>query len=1493
MKRSILFLALFVSCICAPLAGAQNAFPPAPNRVVGAIDETQRVTLKNNVHPLALRQFDNGAAPGSTPTGRIRLLFQRSTEQQQELTQYLSDLQNPASTAYHKWLTPGQFGTAFGVSQSDLLQVQSWLQSHGFKIDKVPAAHNGIEFSGTFDQVQSAFQTSIHTFMVNGETHFANVSDPQVPAALAPVIAAVGPLNDFHAKPMLVRGPNGRFDPSTERIVPQLTLESDNTLYLFADPADAATIYDTPNNALNPAYSGTTYNGAGVAIGIVGVSDLTLADVANYRMAFLGETSGSVNLPTVIVDGNDPGLNDAGDEALLDTEVSGGIAPKASIYFYTSADTDISSGLLNAIFRALDDNRVSILSVSFSDCEAALGASGNQILLEAAEQAAAQGITLTVSAGDNGSAGCDDFDSESQATQGFAVNGYASTPYSIAVGGTDFDVLSTSFASYVNNTSSGSPPYYGTALKYIPENPWNNSTARNTTFSINVPNTNSKGVGNIVAGSGGVSTVYSKPAFQSSLTPSDGFRDLPDVSLFAANGLYQATWVFCSDNVTDEVTTETYTECQTTNGQLTSNTVFGGVGGTSASAPAFAGMMALVAQAHGAPSDNYRLGQVDTILYQLAQSRYSTVFHDVTTGNNSVACVSGSPDCGSNNFLTGYNAGTGYDLASGLGSVDAAAMVNNWTSVSLASTSTTFQINGSSTAYTGIYGANLALSTGVTSSSGTPTGVVAITDNADLTAGGTASGPQGNGQTAIPLTAGSGSATWNGLPGGNYTVSARYGGDTSFAASTSAPISISISPEPSTTSLAVNAYNPSTGKSISTTSIPYGSYVFAHAVITGTAEGSNSQGLATGTVKILNNGAPLGSSPVSSGNQASWPPITSPFGALPAGNDILTAQYSGDASFNASASSGTSVTVIQGQTSLAVPDATPNLGYVGEPITLFTTVSTSGFGAAPTGSVAFMSGSTPLGSAVISGTAAASSATTSGTATLVTTALPEGANSVIATYPGDSNYSGSTSGAYLISVSKGFLSGINIVANPSTFAENQPVSIIVTAVQPAGAPIPTGTVTLNYDTTTIVNVTANLSGGSVTFNFPANTFFAGAEDFTATYNGDTNYNSKVDVTDISINPSGTITPAVLVTGPSAPVSSYPFTITVTVSGPPGDPTPTGIVQVKSSLEQLSNGAASFSFADQEPGGNNTITATYYGDANYTGGSGSTIVIIRAASSIAFSPTSLSTAVNEPLNVTVSVTGAGVNLPAATGTMTLSSGSYSSSAVSLSNGAASFTIPANTFAVGSETLTAAYSGDTYYSPGSNTVSVNVTAAPPPSFSLSASAAGPVTPGGSTTSTISVTPSGGFTGAVNLTCTVSTSITGYIDLPTCSIPSSVTISGTNAATATMTVSTTAPSSAALRLPLHKFLAGGGGALAILLLFGIPARRRASRVWLSFLAVLLIAGAVGCGSGGGGGGGTGGGGGGNSGTTPGSYSAIVTGTDVATGKIISQTTVTLIVN
>ena len=391
---------------------------------------------------MAKPQFDQGAAPGATATGRIMLVLKRSAAQENALKQYLGDLQNPNSPNYRKWSTPAQFGKQYGISDTDLTTVTGWLQSEGFKVEKVPQARNVIVFSGNFAQIQQAFHTSIHRYMVNGEMHLANSTDPQIPAALAPVVAGIANLNDFRPRSMQSRT-EGRFDPESKTIKPDLTLfDKDNHAFLFVNPADAATIYDTPNANLNPSYkTGTKWDGTGVTIGIAGDSNITVQNVANYRAAFLNDTS-TAHLPKVIVDGNDPGLNSDNGEALLDNEVAGGLAPGANINFYTAADTDLQTGLFLAIFRALDDNAVSILNVSFGACEAASGRGWQLPDIECLGTGSGAGYFGY------------DFDGRQrlgclrrpepvvQAQSGLAVNGLASTPYNIAVGGTDFNVLS-------------------------------------------------------------------------------------------------------------------------------------------------------------------------------------------------------------------------------------------------------------------------------------------------------------------------------------------------------------------------------------------------------------------------------------------------------------------------------------------------------------------------------------------------------------------------------------------------------------------------------------------------------------------------------------------------------------------------------------------------------------------------------------------------------------------------------------------------------------------------------------------------------------------------------------------------------------------------------------------------------------------------------------------------------------------------------------------
>jgi subtilase family serine protease len=993
-------------------AFAQSVTTNGPvRRVTTSVDARDVVPVASSIKPWVRHASDLGQAPSSTAAPRMLLLLQRDSAGQQSLSEFLADVQNPASPSYHHWLTPSQFAEQFGVNSEDIASVTTWLQSQGLSVTRVSPGRNIVEFSGTVGQLQQAFGTQIHRLSAQGKVTLANVTELQIPRALAPVISGLVNLGIPSPRPNIHLGPTAKFDSATHSIKPDFTLfNSSGTPYLYVDPADAAVMYDTPNKALNPKYSGTTLDGTGVTVGIVGDSNVNLAPVANYRTAFLGETAGATNLPTVVVDGNDPGINGDEVESFLDMEVLGGIAPKANILYYTSDDSDLSAGLFNAILRAVDDNNVSILNVSFSGCEPNQGTAGNAFVSEVYQQAAAQGITITVSSGDSGSANCDS-SGATTAANGLAVNALGSTPYNVSVGGTDYDALATDFNTYVQSTQngesySGAPPYWLTALSYIPEKPWNDSTNANNDLADNTP-FNYGGSTDIIAGGGGVSQVYAKPSFQTALTPKDGARDLPDVSFLAGNGLYGAVWVLCGNGGTSGY------DCQNTNGQFISGATFSGAGGTSAAAPAFAGMLALVEQSVGS-----RLGQANNVLYQLAASKYASVFHDISSGNISVVCTSGSSGCGSNGFMTGYDAGTGYDLASGLGSVDAAAMVNNWKSVASSSSTISLTIDGSTAPVSVTHGTPLTFNVAVNPA--TASGTAALITTSTL--------PSSTGQLAIPVTDGSGSATYNGLPGGSYTVYARYGGDTTNAASSSTPITLNIASEASTTQLAINAYNLTNGQTYSSLSaLPYGSYIFADANIVGTAESTSTQGLATGSLNILDSGKQIGTATISSDDLASFPALAQVIYPYAVGSHTVTAVYPGDASFKGSTSNAVTFSIVKGSTSVALTPASTLLNP-GSTDVIAIAINTQSLAIGPSGTVTLTANGVTLGTS----STLFQDYTNNGLGislvnfTIQASQLQPGANTLTATFSGDTNYSGSV-GTTVVNLTQ---SGFSLTTSP-------------------------------------------------------------------------------------------------------------------------------------------------------------------------------------------------------------------------------------------------------------------------------------------------------------------------------------------------------------------------------------------------------------------------------------------------------------------------------
>jgi pseudomonalisin len=669
------------------------------DRVSTPINDRVTVKRPGNVHPLARAEFDAGPVASDHRLDRMLLVLQPDPAQDRALEALLAAQQDPQSPQYHRWLTPETFGKMFGVSERDLEQVTAWLTGHGFDVEAAPSSRRQLLFSGTAAQVEAAFHTRIHVYNVNGETHYANSADPEIPLALAAVVQGVASLNDFYSTPQHQGPLDAKLIPQSR---PAPEYSSGGTNYMA--PADFATIYDVA------ALYASSVNGAGESIAIVGRTNFSMADVANFRNTF----GLPANNPTVVLNGPNPGIVSSSEqtEAELDVEWSGAVAINAPIQFVLSASTNTTDGALLSAQYIVNHNLAPVMSSSFGLCEAAIGASGNQFWNSLWQQAAGQGITVLIASGDSGAAGCDS-PTANQAISGPAVNGICSSPYSTCVGGTQFNDTSNATLYWA---SSSNPSNYGSALSYIPESVWNASAL-------------SSGGSGLWAGGGGASIIYPKPTWQAGPgVPADGRRDVPDVAL---NASLHDGYLFCF------------------NGQIYL------VGGTSAATPSFAGLMALAVQRAGS-----RQGNANPNLYALAANQSSggpAVFHDITGGNNSVPGV------------TGFTAGPGFDLATGLGSVDAFVLVNNWSDATVPrSSSPGLQLNVSPPSVTLAPGASATAQVSVTVTGGFSSLVSLSSSNvpAGLTAGFSSSSfaAPGSGSTVLTLNAASTAAA------GPYTI---------------------------------------------------------------------------------------------------------------------------------------------------------------------------------------------------------------------------------------------------------------------------------------------------------------------------------------------------------------------------------------------------------------------------------------------------------------------------------------------------------------------------------------------------------------------------------------------------------------------------------------------------------------------------------------------------------------------------------------------------
>ena len=676
-----------------------------------AVDENVLTPLTGNVHPLARAEFDQGKVGDSLLLEHIIMLLQRTPEQETALETRIDQMHNQRSPLYQQWLTAGEVGSCYGVADTDIAAVSAWLQKHGFTIDYVTPSKTMLVFTGTAGQVAEAFRTEIHNLNVHGEKHIANMSAPQVPAALAPVITGFRSLHNFLPKPTMRLVGVAKRDPKTGKLYaaksggqPSVSstllnkaanplITYNNNPYCEPDdcewlgPQDFYTIYNESPLLTGRSCGGKACDGTGQTIAVIEETDVCAGqsgtspndcaganDLASFRSQF-GLPPAKANyyfgISGYCADPGVQGPSGTGEESEADIDVqwASSTAPGATVDFIACAATLTSGGVDLSAMYAVNQlhNTISSFSVSYGICEAELPFNefpfifgSNAFYNSLWQQAAAEGQTVNISAGDSGDDTCDR--GQLAATSGLNVNGLASTPYNVALGGTDFtDNYSTNYALAPNaywNTND-SPPYES-ALSYIPEVTWNQSCGStllasalsfltettytteqvcngDTPFGLDFTYVNG-------SGSGGISSIYKIPTWQSvygvgrSFT-SGTWRNLPDVSLFASANFWGHALQFCESDILTG--TGGGTPCDYNN--VNEGGIMG-AGGTSFVGPEVNGLIAVINQASSLffkrPT---RQGQANYKFYAMGVHEYG-----VPSLPNFLSFVPSLLTCGSN-----------------------------------------------------------------------------------------------------------------------------------------------------------------------------------------------------------------------------------------------------------------------------------------------------------------------------------------------------------------------------------------------------------------------------------------------------------------------------------------------------------------------------------------------------------------------------------------------------------------------------------------------------------------------------------------------------------------------------------------------------------------------------------------------------------------------------------------------------------------------------
>lgn len=1171
---------------------------------------------------------DLGSAQVGARLERMLLLLEPSTAQQQALTAELQNQQNSASSEYHRWLTPAAFADSYANSSADVATVSAWLQSQGFQVASLPAGRGWIEFSGTVAQVEQAFQTQVDSDVTPTGTRFVLASDISVPATLQPLIHGIVSLDGALSAAALT--------------TPQPVTTTAAKLAAETSPGSAEAL--TPQLVASLLHLDTLHSagtkGTGETIAIATRSNVRTEDVTAFRTTF-GLPASSLSIQP---DGTDPGVTDDQAAATLAASWAGAAAPDAQILLVPAATTSATDGVDLALAAIVDQSLAHTVAVGYSICEGALSEAHQAFYAALYQQAAAEGISVIAATGDSGPSACHIEGSNLPVTSGYGVNALASTPWNTAVGVAAF--------------GSTGPAAGITALSG-----WAPANSADSAY----------------AGGGGSSTLFSAPSWQpisskavsaavSSTTTAEtasSHRLLPDVALPAAiDSTVNPGLAFC---LSDSTTTSDCTLMR--------------AGGSSAATAIFAGISALVAEKNGVQ------GNLASNLYTLSQS--SGIFSDVQQGNAKLPCTADTSDCDSTEKI-GYSAVSGYDQATGLGAVNAQALVTEWATAQVTGTESTTVTNTTTTGQTINPSGAVVLSATVASltSGSAPTGTVAFYDqltNSRLTTVSLAS------STAVMSTA---SVTVTGiLAQGSHPILAEYSGDTTYAAANSA--AVTVTSQPSST---VTEVTPA-----SSTAVSPGSSLVITSVVTAASAGSGASA-PSGTVDFRLDGSSLGTGTLVAGtpatpstNSTTSATITVPY--VTAGSHLITGYYNSDTNYTSSTSSASTITV-----SASAPTVTVSLGTTtpqpGSSLTVTASITPlSSSGSSPTGTVTFYLGSTT--ESTISVVAGSTS-----TATTTITVPSSGTYTVKATYNGDNNYT-ETSATANFTVAK---ITPTLVLTSSNTAPNLGDSLVLTAKilnNYTGTTLPTGTITFLLDGTTQNTGTLASVSGVMTATLTITAPSSGAHTALATYGGDT-YFATATSNAVTITTAKTSTTMVVSPSTTAPTvgdsllstaTITPSTSTTLTTLPTGTVTFTfdGTTKTTGTVISASPATASGTFVIPSAG-THSLQATYGGDTNYATSTATavTLTVAKAAPTVVVSPATLTPAASSSLVLTATITAPNTSVTAASGTVSfLLDGSQIGTGTVVSGSPSTATLTITTPAVGVHTVQAIYNGDTNY------------------------------------------------------------------------------------------------------------------------------------------------------------------------------------------------------